>query len=407
MTAPERRALASRIPGLAAIAPQLQRAARRSRAIPLLYVEFVDLDESNAKPAAFRAACKQATAAALKSSLGTVLRRHDLVAAGRGGRWFIAALTGRQLRSGSARSLDADLGLAAERLRLALHTALQHLGTGSLPVGRVGVRCGWNVLEPARADEVLGALRHAIRGAALVARVEERRALVLAAVTHELRTPLTAIIGFTERLQAARVSPAQRSHWLGMVAAEGRRLHRLIDGLIDVGAWNAGGLQLRPMPCAVQSVVRRAVTALAPEARRRSVRLRVSGAARASIDPERLLQILINLLDNAVRHSPSGKQVDTQIRTDGSHVIICVRDSGPGFSRAQRAAVGAPFRAGTNGKTGLGLAISKILAEAHGGYLELGNRASGGSVSVVLPLERPDPAGRDHRNVRAGANRRL
>ncbi|MDQ6779795.1 MAG: ATP-binding protein [Candidatus Eremiobacteraeota bacterium] len=405
MSASERRTLASRIPELSSVARQLQR-TRAGSAIPLLYVEFCNLDSrrTSAGVRKFRAACKQATAAALKAAVGSILRQNDLVAAGRGGQWFIAVLIGRDIRAKDAGTIDADLGLAAERLRQNVQTALHALVAGNAAGPRVAVRCGWNVFEPASAadSDVREALRHAIRGAALVGRVEERRALVLSAVTHELRTPLTSIIGYTERLQSGTTTLTQRAHWLAIIAEEARRLHRLTEGLIDVGAWSAGGLHLRLARCALRPIADAALKSLADRARDKKVRLTISGDAIARVDRDRVLQILINLLDNALRHTPPGARIGVRVSRNGALALIEVRDGGPGFSSEARSAGATPFSAGSNGKTGLGLAIADVLVKAHGGRLKLGgSNGSGGLVSVTLPLEKAA-------NIRvAGANTRL
>ncbi|HLW38020.1 MAG TPA: HAMP domain-containing sensor histidine kinase, partial [Candidatus Eremiobacteraceae bacterium] len=268
---------------------------------------------------------------------------------------------------------------------------------------RVVVRCGWNVFEPALAGDVLEGLRHAIRGAALVARVEERRALVLSAVTHELRTPLTSIIGFSERLQTERATRGQQARWLGTIAEEARRLHRLADGLIDIGAWSAGGLKLRLAACSLRSVANDAARVIAERAKQRGVPIIVAGRARVIADRDRLFQVVINLLENALRHTPGGRSIRVHIRGSRRQATLTIRDGGPGFSAAERAAAGTPFSAGPEGKTGLGLAIARILIEAHGGELRLGGgKAQGGLVSVTLPLEQNAAP----RRV-AGANIRL
>lgn len=405
MSASERRTLSSRIPELSSVVRQLECAGAGS-AIPLLHVEFCDLDSrrTSAGLRKFRAACKQATAAALKAAVGSILRQNDLVAAGRGGQWFIAVLIGRDIRAKDAGTIDADLGLAAERLRQNVQTALHALVAGNAAGSRVAVRCGWNIFEPASAadGDVREALRHAIRGAALVGRVEERRALVLSAVTHELRTPLTSIIGYTERLQSDTTTSKQRSHWLAIIAEEARRLHRLTEGLIDVGAWSAGGLHLRLVSCALRPIADAALQTVADRASEKKVRLTISGDARAQVDRDRVLQILINVLDNALRHTPPGARIAVRLSRNGALAKVEVCDGGPGFSNETRLAGATPFSAGSNGKTGLGLAIADVLVKAHGGRLKLGaGNGNGGLVSVTLPLEKGA-----NRRV-AGANTRL
>ncbi|HXN09163.1 MAG TPA: HAMP domain-containing sensor histidine kinase, partial [Candidatus Acidoferrales bacterium] len=328
----------------------------------------------------------RATAGALKASVGSVLRKGDLVAAGSGGKWFIALLSARPPGT-TVQSSDVDLGVAAERLRLTVQRELarvqEPVAGKATSAQRVRVRCGWNVLEPS--ENPLEALRHAVRGAALVARIEERRATVLAAVTHELRTPLTAIIGFAERLQAEPAG-ARRARYLDVIIDESKRLQRLAEGLIDIGAWTAGSLRLNPETHALETVAHAAVQAVAEHAAAKQVKILIKGEATAFIDRDRCLQIFINLLDNAVRYSPEKGRVTVSVNVAGRFCTVEVADQGPGFSAPLRRLAGTAFGAGADGKVGLGLAIASVLVQAHGGVLSVKKSGKGGGmVSVTLP----------------------
>ena len=375
--------------------------------MPLLYIEFVAPQAGRGERERERSRrYKQVAAAALKAALGSVLRRGDLAAAGSGGTWFVVLLSARP--ASRSRNVDADLGVAAQRLRrdvqleLARAQADQREGLShhvrqpkdDRYAGRIAVRCGWNVLEPAA--EPLEALRHAVRGAALVARVEERRATVLAAITHELRTPLTAIVGFAERLQADGARAARRRRYLDVIIEESKRLHRLAEGLIDAGAWNAGSLRLSCERHDLSTIARTAVAAVAKNAVEKQIGIEVSGSARGWVDRDRCLQIFINVIDNAVRHSPRGGRVRVKVANRNLKSLVTIEDSGPGFDDAMRRSAGVPFNLGAGGKVGLGLAIACLLTEAHGGMLELGSGRRGGLVSVTLPGARApikNPAG--------------
>jgi signal transduction histidine kinase len=387
------------LPDLRELAPQLRALARRGKAVPLLYVEFrSDERRPSAGVRARLAAYKQATASALKEAIGSILRQGDIAAAGAAGRWFIVLLAGRA-EPASSHTLDADLGVAADRLRRAVRAELARMRsldtTGALPHA-LDVRCGWNVLEPSALP--LEALRHAVRGAALVARVEERRATVLAAITHEVRTPLTAIMGFAERLRDDGLDSAARRRSLDIIVAESRRLQRLAEGLIDMGSWNAGGLRLDRRDVHLAEVVARACDTVADRAAAREVAFTVEGDAVVSVDPDRCEQILINLLDNAVRHSPRHGTVTIRIseRLPAAETKVSIIDQGPGFEREVIAQAGIPFRRGKGGSVGLGLAIAQLLTEAHGGSLTLPRRGkAGGMVTVTFcgakapPLKNP------------------
>jgi signal transduction histidine kinase len=381
----DRRHSPSRLPDLSTLAKKLRVFARRGRALPLIYIEFASEGRVPGADARRRsAAYKQAAAAALKASVGSVLRKGDLVAAGTGGSWFVALLTARTTTT-RLQTFDADLGVAAERLRHAVQVEFARVRAQHNEglAHRVTVRSGWNVLEPA--TEPLEALRHAVRGAALVARIEERRATVLAAVTHELRTPLTAIIGFGERLQREKLGRAQRRRYLDIIVEESKRLHRLAEGLIDVGSWSAGSLRLDPQPTDMAAILAAAVSALAERAAAKRVTIRITGEARARVDRDRCQQIFINLIDNAVRHSPRGGSVEVMVKQPGRASTVSVKDQGPGFTPEMRRVAGTPFAAGTGGKVGLGLAVARLLIEAHGGTLSIPASRRGGMVTVTFP----------------------
>ena len=383
--------------------PRLRALAQRGRSVPLLYVEFkTGMHGQGDGTGASLAARRQATAAALKAAIGSIVRRGDIAAAGAGGKWFIVVLAGRA-KPVSSHSLDADLGIAADRLRQTVQRELARMRSRNAvgdAVGALGVRCGWNVLEPSA--DPLEALRHAVRGAALVARVEERRATVLAAITHEVRTPLTAIIGFAERLRDGGLDAGRRRRSLDIIVDESRRLQRLAEGLIDMGAWNVAGLRLERRRTRLALVAARARDAVADRARARRIRLVVIGDAIASVDVDRCLQIFINLLDNAVRHSPPGATVTTRIVRRTAGAAVRIQDEGPGFDEGSSRGLGEPFARGKAGSVGLGLAIARLLVSAHGGALLFPPSRRGGMVEVTFSHADARSA-----NNPAGPNKRL
>jgi signal transduction histidine kinase len=389
----ERRAPHARVAEARALETPLASLAAARKAAPLLYLELTGLDGPSARlDARQRGACMRAVSAALHAATGSILRKRDVVAAGPGARWFVALLVDRAVAASHGAAVnDADLGVAATRLRAKVQSALDELRRrGELPV-RVGVRAGWTIIEPRDAQRPLAELRHAVRGAAVVARVEERRAIVLAAITHELRTPLTSIIGFVERL-ADDDSPgaAARKRALTIVADESRRLSRLVEGLIDAGAWQAGSLTLRRRSLKLRTIVDSAVLVVGEAAQARCVKLRVRGNAEAVVDGDRIAQIVVNLLDNAVRHTLKGGAVRVSLDQTRDRAMLVVADDGDGLGGDLAKTTGLPFAVGADGRVGLGLAISRMLVDAHGGTLEIA-RARGGGVKATATLPRKLP----------------
>jgi signal transduction histidine kinase len=384
----ERRSPDSRIPELAALSAPLIKLSVARRSAPLLYIELTGI-ERVAKHRRLRAlaACKRAVASSLRAAVGTVLRRSDAVAAGMQARWFVALLVDRAVAAPARASVDdADLGLICSRLQAAIRARLRVLERRGVLPASIGVIGGWTVLDPVSAERPLAELRQAVRGAAVVARVEARRATVLASVTHELRTPLTSIIGYAERLRdEPELAASVRARYSDIVAQEGRRLHRLVESLIDIGAWSAGRLKLAVEHVKLQALVRAAWAAVGDRASAKALRLEVRGDVAASVDAERMEQVLINVLDNAARHSPNGGRVRVALERDATSCCVTVIDEGPGFTRAAARQLGSAFAPDANGRAGLGLSIARLLVDAHGGTLSLGRAARGACLRIRLP----------------------
>jgi signal transduction histidine kinase len=377
------------IPEARALEAPLRALAHARKVAPLLYFELTGLDRLEGPAARHaNATCAGVTSSVLRSAVGSLLRRKDAVVAGPNSRWFAALLLDRAVAARSRAAVsDADLGIVTGRLRGAIQSGLDELRASGGLDARAGVRAGWTIIEPRDGERPLLELRHALRGAAVVARVEERRATVFAAITHELRTPLTSILGYAEQLSGDGWSDKRkRARALGVMADEARRLARLVEGLIDAGAWQAGRLALRRRPVALRGIARKAAAMVAETARSRGVRVVARGDAEADADPDRLLQVFVNLLDNAVRHARNGGTVRVTLAHPRSGRTIVVTDDGSGFDGDAMASLGMPFGVGRNGRHGLGLAISKMLVEAHGGTIEFGSvRGGGARVTVRLP----------------------
>ena len=382
----ERRHLPSRIADLRGLTPSLRQLADQGRSVPLLYIEITGLEglRGAARRAALQA-CKQAVATALAASAGSVLRRGDVVAAGPGATWFAALLVGRAVDArAQAAVADPDLVVAAMRLRSSVLQAFRDARPDGAIPRNAGVRAGWTVVEPVDSAAPTVELRHALRGAAVVARIEERRSTFLASVTHELRTPLTAIVGYVERLQSdPKIAAAKQRHYLAVIASEAARLTRLVEGLIDAGAWGAGSLRLALAPVDIGALVERAWRAVEPRHAGRRLRFEKFGSAIAAVDAERMSQVLINVIDNAARHAAG--HVEVRIGVHAGMLRIAVNDDGEGFTRETMRDFARPFAVGPGGQFGLGLSIARLLVEAHGGNIEAAGRRGGGA-SVIIRL---------------------
>lgn len=224
----------------------------------------------------------------------------------------------------------------------------------------------------------------------------ERRSNFVAAVTHELKTPLTAIRMYAEMLRDGIVpSDAKRDEYHRHITAESERLSRLIDNVLEMSRLER---QARPMTLvvgAIGPVLEEAATMLRPHVAQAGLALRVEvapGLPAVRFERDALLQIVFNLVDNAVKYAAGGEIVLAASARDDGSVAVRVRDHGPGVPREHLARVFEPFHRGereltrrTKG-TGIGLALVKGLGEAMGGRVQGHNAPDGGfEVLVTLP----------------------
>jgi K+-sensing histidine kinase KdpD len=222
-------------------------------------------------------------------------------------------------------------------------------------------------------------------------RLERDRALLLRSVSHDLRTPLATIRGAaTELLDDHEHEPAVERRMLQMIDSEAQRLDRLVANLLSLSR-----IEANAMVTDLQSVD---LSELARRAAERAGRLREHVRVKVEVgedvpviqgDHIQLDQLLSNLLENAVRHSPEHEVVDLRVvRVDGV-VQLRVGDRGPGVTPEEANAIFLPFRSGSlAGSSGVGLAICRAITQAHGGTIVVDDHHGGGAEFVVeLPLD--------------------
>jgi two-component system phosphate regulon sensor histidine kinase PhoR len=229
--------------------------------------------------------------------------------------------------------------------------------------------------------------------------LERVRTEFVANVSHELRTPLTAIQGYLETLlSGALEEPENARRFLEIVLRHSERLGRLLNDLTDLSNIELGKVTLRREAVKLDEVVASVLAIIGPRAERSRVRLGTDTPAdlpAVSADRDRLSQILINLVDNAVKYTPEGGSVTvtTRVVADGM-VEIAVADTGIGIPPADLPRITERFyrvdkaRSRELGGTGLGLAIVKHLVMAHGGELQIQSvQGQGSTVRFTLPVE--------------------
>lgn len=222
---------------------------------------------------------------------------------------------------------------------------------------------------------------------------EAQRRQLLADVTHELRTPLTIVQGNLEGLLDG-IYPADAAH-LTPILEETRVLARLVDDLRTLAQAEGGTLQLHPEGLEVGVWLTEVVAAFEAAAAQGGVTLALTlppTLPSVEADPERLREVLGNLLSNALRHTPPKGRIEIAATATPPHLIITVRDTGAGIAPADLAHIFDRFYKSEQSRgMGLGLAIAKNLVEAHGGTLtatsELGQ---GTTMQIALPLPGTD-----------------
>jgi signal transduction histidine kinase len=227
-------------------------------------------------------------------------------------------------------------------------------------------------------DEV-GDLARAFNSmASELAETDRLRRDLVANVSHELRTPISALQAVLENLVDGVEPPDPAA--LRTMLAQVERLGRLVTQLLDLSRLESGAVPLQRSPFGVRDLLDQAVdeSRLHSHALNRRVDMRIivePPSLRADGDVERVHQVLMNLLENAVRHSPDGGTVSLSARSDRGGVRIEVLDEGPGITDEEAHRVFERFyrtdsaRSGSDGGTGLGLAIARWIVELHGGQI--------------------------------------
>lgn len=239
----------------------------------------------------------------------------------------------------------------------------------------------------------------ALRGTEARQRIERSNAELIATVAHELRSPLTSVKGFTATMldKWDRFTDEQKRLMLQTVDADADRVTRLITELLDVSRIDSGRLEIRREPIRLDEAVRRQVKSLvnggAPVER---FDLRIAeGLPGLWADPDKIDQVLGNLLENAVRHGSGTVTIEVDPvshgRTRQEGTAVTVSDEGPGIPEVAMHRVFTRFwRGSTRGGTGLGLYIVKGIVEAHGGTVTVGRSSGGGArFRFILPAGIP------------------
>jgi PAS domain S-box-containing protein len=234
------------------------------------------------------------------------------------------------------------------------------------------------------------------RARAVAESLAERQRTFVAATSHELRTPLTVMVGFGELLldRWGDLDERRRLDHLQKMIAAARRQQRLVEDLLLANQLDGGAFSVTPATVAMREIVGRALDEVAIMHPEQAICTTGPPDLAVRADAERAVQIVANLLDNAVKYSPEGSAIDAWWQAEGQVAVLRVRNRGAGVPVQHRERLftrfgkipGSPIRAGRVG-TGLGLFVSRELARAMGGDLELESTGEEGSVfRLTLPL---------------------
>ncbi|HEY3706639.1 MAG TPA: GAF domain-containing protein [Terracidiphilus sp.] len=345
---------------------------------------------------------------------------------------FGTGLTSQILRSGEPLLINEDMDRNRERLGVE-HVGRQSASYLGVPIPSGGEMIG--VLSVQTTDQegrfteadqrllstVASAVGVAFHNARLFEEAQAARAAAeeadsakssfLSTVSHELRTPLTSVLGFAkiirrrlhERLfplipeSDAKIAQSKRQvlENLDVVVSEGERLTKLIDDVLDLAKIEAGKFTWNMASVSVKEVIERAVAATSSLVEARRLRIETSigeGLPDISGDHDRLIQVVINLISNAVKFTPAGTITCSAIRRDGE-IVVSVKDSGIGIAPADQPKVFEKFKqvgdtlTDKPKGTGLGLPICKEIVEHHGGRIWVDSAVGEGSTfSFTLPV---------------------
>ncbi|HSO53925.1 MAG TPA: histidine kinase N-terminal 7TM domain-containing protein [Actinomycetes bacterium] len=222
--------------------------------------------------------------------------------------------------------------------------------------------------------------------------LDELKSGFLQAVSHDLRTPLASVLGISLTLQRGRgrLGPADTDDLLGRLAANARRLDRILTGLLDLDKLDRGIVELRREPVDLAGLVAGVVSEASDELGAHPVSLELL-PIQVLADAAKVERVVENLLANAARHTDPGTPIWVRVAPLDRGALLCVEDAGPGIPAEQRESIFRPFQRGPAGAThapgsGVGLALVAQIASLHDGQAWVEDRAGGGaSFRVLLP----------------------
>ena len=334
---------------------------------------------------------------AFKTLQGKLFRVEDLVAVdGVGDDYFAVFLFSppRRKVTFSKQDLSFIRHRILQRLTDIVNQNRVALGIGDL----VELHSGYTVISRQGRRSPARLIREAQKDAAVKAQLEQLMVGFISNVSHELRTPLTCIEGFAETLlEGAMSDPELCARWLRVIHDEARRLERLIKDLLDLSMIEARHLPMRFGTVEIARVIEGTAAVLHPHAQKSQVSVEVDAPLDLPpvlADEDRIRQVLLNLIDNAIKYSRPTDRVTIRARRVDTEVEVSVIDTGMGIPEADLDHIFERFYRVDRGRgaqrpgRGLGLAIARHFIEAHGGTISVTSEPEKGSCfRFTLPVD--------------------
>lgn len=281
------------------------------------------------------------------------------------------------LASGATLALGTALALVLARSLTRPVQAMER-ATQSIARGDFSVRV------PIDSADEIGRLGQAVNQmSAQLDAYETRRREFLANVAHELRTPLSYMRGYTQAMAEGLVTePAAQERYQKVVHDEAVRVGRLVDDLMDLAQMEEGQMAFDRVPLEIRLPVEQAMATVQPRAEAKGVTLAVElppDLPTPLADGGWIQQVIFNLVDNALRHTPAGGAVRVSARSEQGGLLVRVSDTGPGIDPAQAALIFERFQSHRQGGRGLGLAVVRSIVRAHGGEVGVESQPGQGS----------------------------
>ncbi|MEO8904076.1 MAG: ATP-binding protein [Polyangiaceae bacterium] len=305
--------------------------------------------------------------------------------------WHLVRATAQRDTSGSiVRWFGTNTNIEAERAQQARVQAL--LGEVEQKAGLLREEATERRLAEEKADD-------ARRKAEQASRAKDE---FLATASHELRTPLNAILGWARILRSGEVDAAAFARGLETIERNANAQVKLIEDILDGSRIITGKLHLEIRAIDLNAVIHAALDAVRPAAEAKNIGLETvlePEAAHVTGDPDRLQQVVWNLVNNAIKFTPKGGHVQVTSQRSGTHITVCVADNGQGIECDFLAHVFERFRQADGSTTrrhgglGLGLALVRHLVEAHGGgvLVESEGANKGSAFTITLPVRATSP----------------